>query len=397
MKKIIALGCLSYLLIGLAHVVIGSLLEELIAHYQIDYNKGSQLIFNQFAGFLAGVLLTPWLIRIVGRRSTLLIALGTLAVAETVYSLLPPWEIMLIASPVAGFGFGIVEAALGALIIGFVEKDRSSALSMLEVFFGIGALLMPLVAGLLIYLGQWRWSFPVVAAVALLAFVLWALMPFGKATTILKRNEEEARKARPRYPKASLPILAAMILFFLCYVGLEMSIVHFLPSLLIEGVGATTETATLGITAFWTTMVVGRFFAGRLGDRFGYARYLIVCGSGMLVCLILFPFFTTLWLSFAVILLLGLAAAGMFAIGLIYANDRIPGMTERTTSLLVAAGGIGGAFLPRLSGWTMNAFPPSATLALLIALSFLLIALVAASEIYIRIQSGRRRDMAFKA
>jgi len=384
MRKLVALGCLSYLLIGLAHVVIGSLLEELIAHYGLDYNRGSQLIFNQFAGFLAGVLGTPWLTRRAGRKATLLAALVSLTAAETAYSLLPPWGVMLAVSPIAGFGFGVIEAVLGALIIEFVEKNRSSAISLLEVFFGLGALFMPLLSGLFISFGIWRWSFPVVAGTALLALALWAFLPMGEAAPALARKGEVSNRVRPSYRKEHLPVLAAMILFFLAYVGLEMSIVHFLPSLMIERIGIGPETAALCLTAFWTTMVIGRLFAGRLGDRFGFARYLIACGAGLAASLILFSFIASLWLSFAVILLTGLSASGMFAIGLLYANDRIPGMTERTTSLLIAAGGTGSALIPRLSGWTMHAFSPSVTLAMLFALSLLLIALITAGEIYSR-------------
>src|SRR5690554_2490641 len=113
MRKFIWIGCLLYLLIGLAHVILGSVLEELIAHYDLTYSAGSQLIFNQFAGFLVGVLITPWLSRLLGRRGILILALCCLTIAEVVYSFLPPWGWMLAAGPVAGFGFGMIESAIG--------------------------------------------------------------------------------------------------------------------------------------------------------------------------------------------------------------------------------------------------------------------------------------------
>jgi FHS family glucose/mannose:H+ symporter-like MFS transporter len=52
----------------------------------------------------------------------------------------------------------------------------------------------------------------------------------------------------------------------------------------------------------------------------------------------------------------GLAMSGMFSIALVFANRITPGGTERTTSLLMAAGGIGGALLPRLSGWFLDRY-----------------------------------------
>src|SRR5690606_22977796 len=115
-KKILWLACLSYLVIGIAHIIGGSILEQIVTHYEISYAQGGQWIMNQFFGFLVGVLLGPHLSTRLGKRITIVIALGALTVAEAVYSLLPPWEFMLIVAPLAGFGFGMIESVIGAMI-----------------------------------------------------------------------------------------------------------------------------------------------------------------------------------------------------------------------------------------------------------------------------------------
>jgi len=378
---IVWLGCLSYLLIGLAHVVLGSVLEELIGYYNLDYSQGSQLIFNQFAGFLFGVLVTPWLLRRFGRKRTLFIALTALTVAEAIYSFLPPWGWMLAIGPIAGFGFGMIEAAIGALIIEFVTENKATAMSRLEVAFGVGALLMPALAGLLIRYGDWEWSFPFVASVSFITLLAWWRMPLGAAHNLMNDSSTNGthRAPVPGYTRRTFVILLLMIFFFLIYVGAEMSFVHFVPSILIENIGVQPSVATTGITAFWATMIVGRLFAGVLAERFGYVKYLIVSCIGMIAFLILFAFSSQLWVSLAAILLIGLFMAGMFAIALLFVNARIPGMTERTTSLTVAAGGVGGALVPRMMGWTMDTFSLSVTYGILIGSAVLLLVLVVAA------------------
>ena len=52
----------------------------------------------------------------------------------------------------------------------------------------------------------------------------------------------------------------------------------------------------------------------------------------------------------------GLFMAGLFAVSLIYVNERLPGMTNRTTSLLVACAGLGGAVFPKLGGWILDRY-----------------------------------------
>jgi FHS family glucose/mannose:H+ symporter-like MFS transporter len=391
MRMLFGLSCLSYLLIGLAHVVLGSVLEQLILHYGLNYSEGSQLIFNQFAGFLVGVMTVPWLLRRIGRRNTLLIALTSLTIAECIYSLLPNWGIMLFISPFAGLGFGMIEAAVGALIISFITDRTASAMSRLEVFFGIGALLMPLAAGLLINMGNWAWSFPLVALVSLLTLLLWWLAPLGTASEMMsERRSDVPRHELPKYTRHTMPILILMIIYFLVYVGAEMSFVHFIPTILIENVNIDPSIATVGITVFWITMVVGRLFAGSVADRIGYARYLLISGAGMFVAMILFALSGSLWISLTVILILGFFMAGMFAIALIFANHRIPGLTERTTSLLVAAGGLGGALFPRWIGWVMDHYPLSVTYGILIGSAAMLFLLVAAAAWPGRLQAASR-------
>ena len=375
------LGCASYLLIGLAHVLLGSVLEDLITYYGIAYSQGSQLIFNQFAGFLVGVLATPYMLGRLGRKQTILLALILLTIAETVYGFLPPWGVMLTIGSVAGFGFGTIEAAIGALIIEFVTERKATAMSRLEVFFGIGALLMPAAAGLFIRYGEWRFAFPLVAVFSFMTLLLWWRVPLGAYKELMQAKKFADKGSTPaqKYTRRTLPILVLMISFFVIYVGAEMSFVHFVPSILIEHVGADASLATTSITAFWATMVVGRLFAGALGERLGYGRYLLIAGIGALGCFIAFSLSAQLAVSFTLILLLGLFMSGMFAIALIFTNARIPGLTERTTSLLVAAGGVGGALMPRIIGWTMDTYSLAVTNGILIGAALAMVLLVLAA------------------
>jgi FHS family glucose/mannose:H+ symporter-like MFS transporter len=129
---------------------------------------------------------------------------------------------------------------------------------------------------------------------------------------------------------------------------------------------------------FWGTVVIGRMFAGIIADRIGYVRYLMIAVIGALVVFGLMTLTGHLFWMMALIALSGLFFSGVFGIALVYANSLLPGMTERTTSLLVAFGGIGGAVFPRVTGWLMDRFDVELTmgyLALLVV--FMLLLLVA--------------------
>ncbi|MNI06928.1 Glucose/mannose transporter GlcP [compost metagenome] len=152
-----------------------------------------------------------------------------------------------------------------------------------------------------------------------------------------------------------------MLVFFI-YVGLETTLVNFLPSIFLVKMESSSSTAALTVTAFWLTMVIGRIFAGVVAEKMTYIRFLAVTCAGSLISFIFFALNGTIWGGFTIVLFLGLFMAGIFAIALIIANQLIPGMTERTTSLLIASGGLGGALLPLGIGWTMDHFSVEVTL-----------------------------------
>ncbi|TBL72645.1 MFS transporter [Paenibacillus thalictri] len=385
MRVIFWLGCACYLLIGLAHVVVGSVLEEMMTYYGRSYSDGGQLVFNQFAGFLVGVLLTPTITRRIGRRETLIIALLALTIGELVYCFLPPWGWMLATAPVAGLGFGVIEAVIGAIIIEFVQDNTAVAMSRLEVFFGVGALLIPLISGVLILYGVWNLSFLTVAVLSAVIGALWIFMPVGKHRGTLSRNPDAAlpSKSAPvkRLDGIGISFLTLMVIFFMVYVGAEMSFVNFAPSMLIENTGASSAEAAISNTFFWTAMAVGRLFAGVLAQRVGYAKYLLYSCGFSLVMVAVFSLTNTLWSSIGVIVLLGLGMAGIFSIALVAANLLMPGRTERTTSLLVAAGGIGGAVVPRVIGWLMDAFGTAGAQWLLISIMLVMLLIMIASAL----------------
>ncbi|GGG25428.1 MFS transporter [Paenibacillus abyssi] len=381
MRKMIWLACLSYLVIGMAHVVSGAILEPLMAHYGLNYRDGGQFIMNQFLGFLGGVLISPWVTRYIGKRNALLLALGSLTAAEAAYSLLLPWEWMLAIAPIAGFGFGMTEAVIGAMVIEYAEEKKASAMSRIEVFFGLGALIMPIVGALLIRNDIWQMAFPVITAMAGLTTLLWLTLSFGKVDDLIAyqpRTAQVSQPVRARYNLAAMPFLILGITFFLFYVGMEMSFSNYLPSIMIQRVGMDEATAATTISLFWGMVVIGRIFAGRVAERTGYGRFLLGCVVAGMVLLILISFTSHAGWSLFFIGLSGLSFAGVFAIALVYVNQLLPGMTERTTSLLVAFGGMGGALFPRLTGWLMDEYDASWTLGMIAGMSILMVVLVLA-------------------
>ncbi|ANS77124.1 fucose permease [Paenibacillus yonginensis] len=391
MKRLIWISGWSYLLIGLAHVIIGSIMPVLLEHYDQDYSAGGTLIFAQFAGFLVGVLISPWLISKLGKRTGLLVALSVLGAAELLYTLLPSWKLMYVIGAFAGFGFGMIEAVIGTLMIAAAKEKAAMAMSRIEVAFGVGALLMPLLSGWLIRSGAWRYGFLVISLFAAVMLITWMRTRFGELDQVMKERpvrfagdteqlSQHLPKPKPErwtrhYTRAHGMLLAVFILFFFIYVGIEMGFVNFLPSMLVERSGAAEATAAYGVTVFWLAMSVGRMYAGVLAQKIGFAKYIIFGLFFSLLFLSLFNLVDHFLMFLLAVLFVGLFLSGVFSIALVYATTLLPGSEETTPSLLIAAGGIGGAVLPLLLGRSMDHLGAAPTGWLLAGVLALLLAL----------------------
>jgi FHS family glucose/mannose:H+ symporter-like MFS transporter len=386
LKKLIWIGCLSYFVIGLAHVVLGSILPVLLQHYERSYSAGGELIFSQFGGFLAGVLVSPLLNRRFGKRGGILIATGLLLCAETAYFFLPPWGWMYVIAVAAGFGFGMIEAVIGTIIIAAVTEGTAIAMSRLEVLFGVGALLMPLIASPLIAAGNWRLAFLIVAAFSLISLLFWAKGGFGPLQVKLDERpprrasrDESARSKRLPYKGRQWVLLGLFIIFFFLYVGTEMSLVNFMPAIFIAKLDMSEASAALTVTFFWLAMSAGRLFAGVIAEKISYRIYVLTSCFAAFLLLVIFPFADHRLAAFAVILLLGLFMSGIFSIALVFSSKLLPGAEESTPSIMIASGGIGGAVLPLLTGWSMDHMQIAQTSGLLAAFAAMLFLLSVAA------------------
>jgi FHS family glucose/mannose:H+ symporter-like MFS transporter len=71
--------------------------------------------------------------------------------------------------------------------------------------------------------------------------------------------------------------------------------------------------------------------------------------------------------------------SGIFSIALVFASKLLPGAEESTPSIMIASGGIGGAVLPLLTGWSMDHMQVAQTSGLLAAFAAVLFLLSVAA------------------
>ncbi|KYG93956.1 MFS transporter [Paenibacillus jamilae] len=391
MKRLFALSCAFYLLIGITSVVLGALLPVLLPYYGLGYSDGGLLLFLQFFGFLVGVLFSPFMALHIGRKSMLSIALVSIVAGYAILGVLPSWTWVIVMTIWVGFGSGIIESSIGAFTIEFTEEQKAVAMSKLDVYFALGALLIPAVVSLYIWLGVWYLTFYTISLLTFILGLFWITMPTSSSSHLIQADLQTSERSveQARYSVQHRVLLGIFIVFFFVYMGLELGLMNFLPSILIETLQIRESVASLGVSILWIAMIIGRMFSGKIAESAGYIPFLLWSGIGTFCFLVAMAFVSSQWATYLLIFGAGLFMSGLFCIALVYANVLIPGMTERTTSILIASGGIGGAVLQYVTGWSMSEWSVTATLWILAAFSLILLLAVIFSHLW----NGRSRRL----
>ncbi|MGG0540524.1 MFS transporter [Priestia aryabhattai] len=358
MKKFALASYALYLLGGLVITAVGSVLPQLLTHYHVSYTVGGQLVLVGSLGFLIGVPLSSFLLGRFSEMNLLTISASMIALSQIGMLLLPPFEWIIAFNFLNGIGVAALEVVVATLMMEVFIGRRAIVMSYLEVSFGLGALLMPLVASLLISQNSWRFSFFITSVLALLMVVICKIIPFKKETISTSESDASDASSEPApvlTKNQRWKILTLFSVMIFMYAGVESSMNNFLSSIFIVYLDVIPSQATLSISVFWVAMLIGRVATGWIIRIVTYERYLFGSIGGTIVSLVLFIVLKEAVAGYILLGFLGLAMSGIYSITMVYANHTFTGSARIVTSLITGFSGLGGAVFPALIGFTMDA------------------------------------------
>lgn len=357
-------SCALYFLTGLTSISIGSVLPELLAHYHLSYTVGGQMIFIGAMGFMTGVLITSWLNRRFPPRPILSLSALTIALAQFLILFLPPFPIFVTLYFVNSIGSASIGIVVATMFIEVFIGRQAVAMSYLEVAFGLGAFLMPLLASFFIAIGIWRYLFLITALLAAFLAYIWTRVSYSRQSEAGKEPLDASGSSKPVVLSARKKViilgLFAVIIFL--YGGLEGSLNNFMSSIFIHYLNQAAWFASLSVGVFWGSMVIGRALTGWIIRKITYSNYLLINISGAIVSLVLFILLKNAWLGFGFVAILGLMMSGIYSITLVFANYSIPNSASMVTPIISGLSGLGSAFFPAITGLAIDQFGIHATL-----------------------------------
>jgi len=287
----------AFVMVGVSAGVGGVLLPAQMADYGVDRSKIGITFFVFSAGFmLAGSIVGAQMERY-GTRAALAAGVTVFVVSSLYTATRPAFTGLLIVQLFLGYGIGVVESVLNTHLARLPRAAQR--VNRLHAFFGVGALVGPLLATWM--LRSWRWERVwLVIALAVTALLVAVLLLVPKAGWRASDSEPKPKEKNPqsRPDTASSPanrgLLAAAVrepavvlvaLFLAVYVGLEISVGNWGFSFLVDGRSQSRLVAGYALSGYWLGLTAGRFVISPAASRAGLSEVGVsfLCLTGVLV------------------------------------------------------------------------------------------------------------------
>ncbi len=375
-RVILALACASFFGLGVVSAAVGPALSELAAKSSSSLGEVGGLFTALFFGSLMAQSVTGLLLDRLGPRWLIIGGLLIVGVGFSGVALVTALPWMLASAAFAGLGHGTINVVMNVSISNLFSHKRASTLNLLNVFFGLGAIIAPAVAGLSLRL----------AGSSLPAIWFGAGLELALIPLFFRLFHSPARSVNslPQSSNRNLlesPALWLLGILLLLYVGSENGAGGWVSTYMQQTTALAAATAALAASGFWLAYTAGRMTAAWLGTHWS-VRSLLTASLGIAFLGGTVIVASTGSIAFSILgfLLLGFGFGPVYPTTLAVITATFSQSSGAAASMAIAMGSTGGMLIPWLQGIILeNSGPRSAALLLPIA-TLLMMACMAAAR-----------------
>jgi fucose permease len=341
--RLIPAAILAILVYGLIAPIVGTLLPTLSHRFAMPPDQNGTLLSIKAVGLVIASLAIGPLIDLKGKKASLV---GGLVVITLSLFLLPSaasFSVLAFVVLVLNLGGGMIVTGSNALASDVGEDRRGSTLNLLNLFFGLGAFLTPLIAAYVFGAN------PILLCYLLGAFCVLTLL-FEIVTPMPAATGEVSFKLRDAARLLTKPALLLLSLLLFLYVACEVGVWDWLVRHL-EAQGIKQETA-LNVLSFG-------FALGLLFGRVIVSRVLVKVPAVTVTLFSAIAMAITTWAMLQVssvvaaatlVFCAGLAMAPVFPTTLAMVGDAFPAGTATAMGIAITSGWLGLAFSSKIIG-----------------------------------------------
>lgn len=351
----LAASFLVFITIGFLSAIIGPALPTLADRVGTDLATIGALVTTSYFGTMIAQLIAGPLNDRLGQRPVLLVGIVIGIAGTLMMALSTSLGFVILGGALFGVGFGALDVSTNLLIAQRFPQNSVSVLNLLHVFFGVGSVIGPAVAGLALDLSDSAIpAFYVGSAIALLPVPL--VLRLARGPIAVPGDDIPTTDFRLWHP--TLWLLGVMLLL---YVGVEAGLGSWITAYVDRSTTLGEETGALITSAYWFALTVGRVLGAVYGGRFTAYAVLrasllgMLAGSILLVAGVGNPTLTVI-----AVLITGLFSGPPFPTVIAITTATFKRAPGRATSIVVAQASIGASVMPWIMGVLLDRVSPTA-------------------------------------
>jgi len=341
-RKLVLAGQLAFIPTGVLTTLLGPMLSILIARWALSDTQAGNLFLVQFLAQLAGVQLSSILLARVGFRAPFLAGLLLMALGVSTFYSGAAW-LGFVSVFVYGLGLGFIIPTDNLLVAEVAPGSRSSAVSLLNFFWGVGAV----ACSLLVAWTNKRGLLPMFLGLVALSLVVLFLavrdFPFPGAM----------HESGPEVDWAVIwrsPATWMFAVVFFVYPGVETAVGGWVGSYVGRMAAHEAQMASMMPAFFWFAMMMGRGPGSLLLPHLPERQVLQVGFSLAVVGIAILLWRPTLAGVIGGTLLTGLSYATLYPITVARLSQHYGVAARSIGAPMFALAALGPAFIPWLVG-----------------------------------------------
>tara|TARA_Y100000296_G_scaffold7082_1_gene8493 strand:- start:701 stop:1969 length:1269 start_codon:yes stop_codon:yes gene_type:complete len=289
---------LMFMMFAMTSDSVGEIIKEVKVAFSVTNAQASLMHSLPMLGIALSGLLLGFLADKLGRKPTIIIGLALFGAA--CYSFLIANDFLLIVSlmSLSGVAVGIFKTGALALIgdISTSTKQHTATMNGAEAFFGVGAIIGPLIVAYLIHQGvAWQWLYVIAGGVCTVLIIGALLVKYPSYNKVTADSSDKVSVLQSLLLMKNPYALGFSVGAFL-YVAAESAIYVWMPSYLVcdaTSIKSTYDCYTQGfsqtlaiysVTAFFILRAAGRFVGIWMMSRFNWTLVLMLFSGAIVVC-----------------------------------------------------------------------------------------------------------------
>ena len=334
-KTVFNTACVIMFTFGVSVICLGSILPEIIKKFGVDDIAAGVLASILPLGIMVGSLFCGPFADRNGYKGLFMLCCTLVMLGMEGLAFGDSWWMIQLAIFLIGAGGGALNSSASALVADISEGERGASLSILGIFYGLGALVLPsIIAALSAYFD----AFAVIGglgALVLLVIALIAMVTFPEA----KQQGGFPMKEALQMIKNPVLLLLGMVMFFQS--GLEGLVSNWTNGFLQDGLQIDGQQALMGLTLHMAALTLMRVALGYLLKKYKDETVLNWCYGFMLAGVFIFWLGDSFGLKLLALALLGAGFAGIFPIFLGMVGDKFAALSGTAFSIIFVIALIG--------------------------------------------------------